>query len=349
MSYYEFCFSVKKKNISEGEEYIYNNVVVNINVVIDNIKFITYYIDNNTVDEVKYGIRNDICVIEQATTILLISTGNSAHSICEIISFLNYYKNTNCKNTIAISEYVLELLPLLYELIKLFIDDDKVLLLNKNINYKFKTLITYRNFHFNYTKSWDTVKFSKNNNILKFDNIEYISHDFLLDTLFLFDKVKEIYDNFKDEFELFDNIMLIKTSNDTLSSSIHRAMDLPNQNTIDLLHQNNIKFLSIPYFKNIKHFICVLYHAKNAIFSYGGPCCTNRYFCNSKANVIVLAHLHYKPEYEYVYDEYDSDHQMYWHIRHSHLYPVKKQSFLLDFDNNINEDNINDILNLINA
>ena len=45
--------------------------------------------------------------------------------------------------------------------------------------------------------------------------------------------------------------------------------------------------------------------------------------------------------------EYNNENQMYWHVRHSHLYPVKKQHFLLDFDNNINENNINNILQLL--
>lgn len=338
MSLYRFCFSGQTFPL-QGEENLHTNVVVTTGLVDNNVKFINYYIDNAPVP---HSISKDVCVIESATTILLISTGNSAHSICEIISFLNYYKNTNCTNVIAISEYVLQLLPLLYDLIKLFIDNNKIIILHNNISYKFTTLTTYRNFHFNYTTNWNTVGFSKNNNILTFENIDYISHTFSLDTLFLFDKVKEIYDTFKDEFELFDNIMLIKTSNDILSSSMYRAMTVPNDNTFDLLQQNNIKFLSIPYFKNIQHYICVLYHAKNAIFSYGGPCCTNRYFCNPNANVVVLAHLHYKHEYEY-----NNDNQMYWHVRHSHLYPVKRQSFLLDFDNTLNEHNIRDILNLL--
>jgi len=339
MGYYKFCFS-GQKTPDQGEENVHNNVWLKSDVVGEcGTKFIRYYIDNNIdVD----GKINHICNIEEPTTILLISTGNSAHSICEIISFLNYYKNTNCKNKIAISENVLKLLPMLYDLIKLFITSDKIILLNNNINYKFNTLTTYRNFHFNFTKYWESVAFSKNNNILTFNNIEYISGNFSIDTLFLFDKVKEIYDTCKNDFELFDNIMLIKTTNDKLLSTINRAMDVPNKNIINILQQNNIQFLSIPYFKNIKHYICVLYHAKNVIFSYGGPCCTNRYFCNPKANVIVLANLNYKHEYEC-----DNTNQMYWHVRHSHLYPVNKQSFILDFDNNINEQNINDILCLM--
>jgi hypothetical protein len=105
---------------------------------------------------------------------------------------------------------------------------------------------------------------------------------------------------------------------------------------------NNIQFISMKDFKNIEHYICVLYHAKNIIFSYGGPCCTNRFFCNPESNVIVLCNMHYKPEYG-GYPEKNE----YHHVRHSHLIPVKKQTFLLDLENYIDETNVNKILNLL--
>ena len=160
----------------------------------------------------------------------------------------------------------------------------------------------------------------------------------------LWDKVKEIYETYKNKFELFDNVMLIKTKDNKNVMSAHRSMDVVDENIHNILNKNNIKFLTISYFKNVQHMICVLHHAKNAIFSYGGPCCTNRYFCNPNANVIVLAHTHYKDEYDF---NNTPEKKLYWHIRTSHLHPVKSLSFLLDFENNINENNVNDILQLI--
>jgi hypothetical protein len=53
--------------------------------------------------------------------------------------------------------------------------------------------------------------------------------------------------------------------------------------------------------------------------------------------------LYYKYEYEF-----NNNSQNYWHIRHSHLCPVKMQYFLLDFENELNENNINKILQFIN-
>ena len=336
MKSYDFSFSGQIFPI-QGEENVYNNTFVKITMIDTGIKYLKYYIDTTTDSE---DVNKDKHIIHETTTFLLLSTGNSAHTLSEIISFISYYKNKCCTNMIAISEYVPRILPLLFDLIKIFIPLEQIIILYEKNIYKFDMLITYRNHHFNQTDNWDNINFNKCNNQLQFNNIQYIKHNFSINTLFLFDKVEEIYNIHKNHFCLYDNVMLIKTSNDTLSSSINRAMDVPNDNIKNILINNNIKYLSISDFKNIYEYICVLYHAKNVIVSYGGPCCTNRFFCNHNSNVVVIAHLHYRYEYH-------NENQMYWHVRHSHLYPVKKQHFLLDFDNNINENNINNILQLL--
>jgi hypothetical protein len=344
MKEYKFQFDVVRDGgltvAPDGEENIHTDVFVKISQ--RGILFVNHI--DEELDKEDEEHKNDICYINDATTFLLISTINSAHSMCEIISFINYYKNTDCKNKIVVSEYFVEVLALLFDLVKLFIDEDKIIILNKKTIYKFNTLITHRNHHFLRTLNWHKVEFTKNNNILQFNDIEYIPYIFSLNTLFLFDKVKEIYETHKNEFELFDNIMLVKTKDNKNTTSSHRGMDVVDENIHNILKKNNIKFLTIPYFKNVRHMICVLYHSKNAIFSYGGPCCTNRFFCNPKANVIVLAHTHYRYEYE---TNNTQEKQDYSHVRKSHLHPVKSLSFLLDFENNINENNVNDILQLI--
>jgi hypothetical protein len=334
MNTYKFCFSgqTTPQQCSEST-YINNFVKVKKNDI-----FLIYYIDNK-LDE----ISNNIIQIKETTTFLMISTINSAHSICEIISFINYYKNRKCKDLIAISEFVPTFLPLLFDLIKLFIDSNKILIINEKNTYKFNNLVTYRNLHFNDTVNWNSVNFTKNNNILKFENIEYIKNNFKENSLFLFNKVEEIYNTFKDKYELYDNIMLIKTMNEKNVSTASRGINPLDENTYNILLKNNIKYLKTSDFNDIIHFICVFYHAKNLIFSYGGPCCTNRFFCNPKANVIVIANLQYKHEYDY-----NNKTELYWHIRHSHLHPVKNLTFLLDFEDNINENNINNIIKFLN-
>ena len=205
------------------------------------------------------------------------------------------------------------------------------------MNYSFNTLITYRCEHFNYTTTWNTIPFTTKNNSLQFNNIQHIKY--ISDSKFLFTKVKEIYNTYKHLYELYDNVALIKFNTEICSSPSRGFSPL---NDAIKSSMNHIKFISMKDFKTIFHYICVLYHAKNIIFSYGGPCCTNRFFCNPESNIVVLCNKHYRPEYEY-----NNDNKMYWHVRHSHLIPVKKQTFLLDFENYIDESNIRLILELI--
>lgn len=314
------------------EENVHKDTYVNVSFVYDIITHFIYYIDSTC------NMNKEIIQINEPTTFLLISCGNPAHSISEIISFINYYKKTEC-NSVCISEYVPKYLPLLFQFILLFIPKEKIIILYEKNVYRFTHLITHRNHHFNAYRNWSNIDFIKKDKLLEFNNIQYIKNTLQDDTLFLFDKVEEIYRHYKHKFQLYDNIMLIKTKRDKLSSSFHRAMELVPEPIQKKLIDNNIKYLNINEIKNIIEYICLFYHAKNIIVSYGGPCCTNRFFCNPHANVIVLAHLHYRYEYEY-----ENENQQYWHVRHSHLCPVKRQIFLLDFDNGIHENNVDIIL-----
>ena len=127
---------------------------------------------------------------------------------------------------------------------------------------------------------------------------------------------------YKHNYKLYDNIMFIKFNN-TRCSSPKRVFDPLTPKIIKIINNNNIKILSLSDFKNIFHYICCLYNAKNIITSYGSITCTNRFFCNPEANIICLANKHYRDEYEYKNED-----KLYWHVRHSHLIPVKKQTFL---------------------
>jgi hypothetical protein len=334
MKQYEFNFNSNPKLPKCGEENIYTNQYVKV-VFMNNYNL--YYIDDNP------DTNTSLIDIKQNITLFLISTSNSAHSISEIIDFINYYKkNINSNNLIGISEYVISSLPLLYELIKIFIPENKIKILYNKYTYKIDTLITYRNHHFNYLNNWNEIPFSKENNILYFNNLENVKSGFVSDSIFFFNKIKEIYNEHKNKYKLYDNIMLIKTNEDKYVFSRNRCMDKINDNIKKLLIDKNIAILSINDFKNIYEYICVFYHAKNVIVSYGGIACTNRFFCNQDANIILIANLHYQHEYEY-----ENSNQLYWHIRHSHIYSAKKQTVLLDFENNININNINLILNLL--
>jgi hypothetical protein len=318
------------------EENIYSNIFVKINLV--NL-FNTYAIDDNVDDNVDKQL--PIININEKVILFLIASTNSAHSISEIIDFINFQKKyENLK--ICISENILITLPFLYQLIKIFIPEEKFIILKNLHLYKIDTLITYRNAHFNYLNNWASIPFQKNDNIIYFDDLNNIKENFCVNSIPFLNKIEEIYNNYKNNYTLYDNIMLVKTNQDKYVFSKDRCMDKISDNVINLINNKNIKILSINDFKDIYEYICVFYHAKNIIVSYGGVACTNRFFCNPNSNVILIANLHYKPEYEY-----ENSNQMYWHLRHSHIYPAKTQEVLLDFENFVDETNVNKIFNLL--
>lgn len=333
MKQYIFNFNGNPKLPKWCEEQNYYNNFIKIDLLNDLLNI--YYIDEQVPNN------NEIIKIEEEIVLFLISTTNSAHSISEIIDFINFYKKYEHLK-VAISEFIPLKLPFLYQLINVFIPENKIKILDKLKIYKINTLITYRNIHFNCLNNWSSISFKKNDNILYFDNLQNIKEHFCINTTQFFNKIEEIYNTHKNNYTLYDNIMLVKTNQDKYVFSKNRCMEKIDVNVIKIITDNNVKILSVNDFKNIYEYICVFYHAKNVIVSYGGVACTNRFFCNPNANVILIANLHYNAEYDY-----DNLNQMYWHLRHSHIYPVKTQSVLLDFENSINENNICKILDLL--
>jgi hypothetical protein len=334
MKSYIFNYTSDPKLPPWREENTYINNYVRIDCM---NSFNLYYID----------IVPDICMpvieINKKIILMLISTTNSAHSISEIIDFVNYYrKESNYNSLVGISEFIVSRLPFLFELIKLFIPENNIIILNVSNIYKFDTIITYRNIHFNHLKNWNEIPFVKENNIIYFNNLDNVRNNFQCDPSFLFEKIEQIYNEHKYKYSLYDNIMLIKTGVDKHVFSRDRCMEVLEDNIKEILNSKNIKIFSVNDFKDIYEYICVIYHAKNIITSYGGVACTNRFFCNPNANVILIGNLHYKYEYEY-----ENQNQMYWHLRHSHIFVSKKQKVLLDFENKIDINNLNKILNLL--
>lgn len=314
-----------------GEESIENDKYINVSQSQDSVYNI-YYINE------QLQTNKEIVFISENVIILLISTTNSAHSISEIISFISYYKSNNYSNTVLVSEYFIKSLPLLFEFLKLFIPEERFIIIYEKYEYKIQTLITFRCVHYIHSTSWNMVDFIYLNNNLYFENIQYIKNEHYKPAdEETFNKVKQIYDNHKNEYQLYDNIMLIKFNNE-ICTTPNRGIKPLSIEIENMFKSKEIKIISIQHFQNINHYLCQLYHAKNIVFSYGGPCCTNRFFCNPNANIIVIANKHYEAEYDY-----DNANKMYWHVRSACLIPVKRQIFLLEFENEINNENIDRI------
>lgn len=289
--------------------------------------FITYTLSHSTTN-----------VIKGPVELLVLSTTNMAHSICEFISFLKYYKNLS-RIVVGINSIVVNKMPYLYQFIQIFIPTDNILVLQNNSIYSFQSLTMRRNDHFIYTTNWSDCIFKRDGNKMIFEHLESIRNTFSINCTYIFDTIKNIYDTHKHKYSLNDSIMIIKTTKERFTVSPGRAILYPDTNTLEALNARGIKIIEISDFIDIYEYICTIYHAKQLIFSYGGPMCINRFFCNPEANIIVLANMHYRPEYEY-----ENESQAYWHLRTAMLSPVHRQIFLLDFPNELTISSLDSIV-----
>lgn len=276
-------------------------------------------------------------LITEPLEMCVLSTTNPAHSLGEFTSFLNYYIEKCNGKKVCINSYIIQKMPYLYQLILQFIPIHNIVTIESNVHYIFSEITFRRNHHFVHS-SIPHIPFEVDTNILHFNDLSKIQYS--IDCTLVFNKVKEIYHTFKHRYTLSDDpLMIIKTSKEKHSVSIGRAIEYPSDDVIGLIKSKNIKIIEISQFTDIYEYICTIYHAKYLIFSYGGPMCTNRFFCNPLAQIIILCNLHYKPEYDYG--------ENHWHINHAMLAPVKSQHFILDFDNKLTIDNLHTMFSLL--
>ena len=276
--------------------------------------------------------------IMEPIELLLLTTTNPAHSICEFISFYDYF-GKEITRKIGINTLIIEKMPYLWQIIKLFIPADRILILQQNKLYSFNSLFLRQNAHFVYTNNWSECAFTLVDKVMTFNNLQGIRDTYSVSCAPFFSKIKEIYEAHKHQYQLHDSIMIIKNPKEKLCVTPHRALEYPADDVLAVLEASSIRLIQISDFADIYEYICTLYHAKKLIFSYGGPMCVNRFFCNPEASIVVLANLHYRSEYE-------SD-QAYSHLRQSMLAPVQSQIFLLDIPNRVTVEHIHLITKLL--
>lgn len=270
----------------------------------------------------------------------MISTTNPAHMFSEMMSCIQYYK-TQPGTIFAFPQHIQMYLPHLYELLLLFIPESNVELFLDNRNYDVEGMTLYTPHHFNYVDNWKQIPYIMQENRLIFNNLFSIIDTMLIPMKEFQCKMEEIYKTHHSNYILYDNIMLLKFDSENATTPERGFSDLSVE-VSDLLDKHQIHRINPSQFKNIYEYICVLYHAKNVYFSYGGPCCTNRFFVNPTAHVYVLACKTYEFEYEY-----NNQNKQYWHVRHSHLCPVRLQIFFLNINKHITLDEMNEVFAIV--
>lgn len=280
--------------------------------------------------------------IDDPVLILALSTTNSAHSLSELISFLNFYVDNKLDVKVGVGAVVQEKLPYLFQIIQQFIPTDKLVILESDQRYFMKSAWIRRNLHFNYIKTWMNIPYEEQGDELTFRDLQSTSEDYL-DTPELLQKLAaDIYTANKHKYPHYDRVMLAKTRDDKAMTTPGRAMELTPEGRAKL-EAAGIKILSVANFSGIEEYLTVLYGARVFVTSYGGAACTNRFFLAPDAKVLLIGNLHYKWEYDY-----PSDMGAQWHIRHSHLFPVAEQKILLNHSDTLSEDNAGRIIDLVN-
>lgn len=272
----------------------------------------------------------NIITIEENCFFLHFTQSNVAHSICQFIkSLYDYSKLTN-----IIKLYVSEIInkmPFLQKLIKLLfkVTDFKIINLNTNYNFKYIYIPEY---------IWFTNEIPYN---LKYDNKIRIydtniplseHHGILYEPLVYFNNcIEEIYNIYKNNYQIFDNIIIIKSNLCSDSTTPKRQIFIDNK-CLELINNNNFKIILPHTITDIIEHIVILRSAKNIITSYGGANCINRFFFSPNSIVKVICNQSYEDEYKHE-----------WHNKIS-IYNTNKYILFLDIPNKLNYIILNSII-----
>ena len=279
-------------------------------------------------------------VIEEPIFIMTLSTSNAAHSLCELMSFIGFYLGSGSNLKIGVNTIIEERLPFIYQILGLFVRADRIIRLDAAAKYRIRRGWLRRNSHFNPVINWNEIPFRKTGDLLVFEDLGRDRLRFLDDPRRLFEKSDEIFHRNETRINKHDRIMLVKTMGEPSSTTPSRGTTL-GEAARCRVEAAGIEVFSVNDFADIYQYIYTLRSAKLFITSYGGAACTNRFFLSPDAQVILLANKSYKWEYDYPVPDGE-----YWHIRHSHLFPVKRQTVILDHDDDITLESIERIIKL---
>jgi hypothetical protein len=277
----------------------------------------------------------------QGATILFCSSGpNPGHFLSEVISFTEFFVKQELTLRVAIPSTLARTAPFILSILKELNTGIRILLIEDNIPYRFQRLIVRRNQWFNYLKSWETVDYQEHSGKLIFGDLRSTIADYINDPSNVHLLSRRMYEDNKHRIRQHDKYFVVKTAMDRSALTPSRGLCISSE-ARSIAEKHGYQFLFISDFKSIDEYLATLYSARLLIFSYGAIMCTNRFFVNPDASVLLLANMAYKAEY--------SMGSKFWHIRHSHLCPVMRQHVLLDFPDNVEADQMLQLLSDANT
>ncbi|TCL87889.1 hypothetical protein C8J38_1305 [Rhizobium sp. PP-WC-2G-219] len=277
----------------------------------------------------------------EPTVLLNMSTTNSGHSLSELISFINFYLDNNLDMNVAVPSSICEKLPHIYGILRNVIPMHRIKVLEATGVFAFKELYVRRNTHFNSVLNWQDINYTVIDDILLFSDLHGLQH---IDSPgWLLNLCEEIYENNREKYEIYDTIMLAKLSTDESMTTPGRALMLGSDKR-ERLTSAGVRILSLQDFESTEHYITVLHGARTLVTSYGNVACTNRFFLNKYAEVVLLANCQYQWEYNH---PGATGTPSRWHLRHSHLFPVARQTVIIDHNDEFQDRDVERIISLI--
>jgi hypothetical protein len=294
-------------------------------------------------DDVKStaGPRSPITHIAGHGLILKISSTNSGHALSEMMSFLEYY--FECKEQfdwIVVRSDFHEKNKFIFSLLCQFIPRAKIKLIKNKTIYSFEAITLRRNRWFNAVKDWRSIRYTKSDNLVHLQQLNFILENLQDSPRFVMEFSKKLHAEASYKYNLRDKVLMLKMEKNPLQDPGNRAMHVP-VSSRNIATENGFSIFYIDNIADIEEYICTLQHAKVAVFSYGATACTNRFFLNENCLVILLANESYKAEYEFGPE--------LWHPLHSHTFPVNRQIIWLDFPDVVTDADVIRLMQLVDT
>jgi hypothetical protein len=277
---------------------------------------------------------------------------NAAHMLSHVISFVNFYLAIARETPLALSGLrvaipgeVHQRIPLVFEILQRLLPGATFVLLETNKSYLFRQLVLRRNTLFTALSNWGLLQWTLSFNVLTFKDLSWIRPEFFSsdDVSPLLNLTNNAYAQNQHRAALHEKIIVFKLASGAYMHTPQRAITLTT-GAENLAVACGFKFVEPSSFDSTDEYLATMFAAQLVILSYGGSTCTNRFFLNPKANVLVVAHESYRSEW----DPGPYGHDLF-HICHSHVCPVSKQRVMLNIPDVIDETIMASIIENANA
>jgi len=276
---------------------------------------------NNTEKQNKYfTFKNEdtINYLEEDVFLLKYEIRNAGHTLANILYQIKYYfdNNYNCK--ILIQNELMNISKYIYSIINLFINKEKIIIIEKNKIYRFNIFRLTQGGYTNNQQNRELISkiniklnlniidihIPSNVNVINYGNyFENCQHS-MLDNM-LINKIKTINCISNNTIKTYENICLIKLSEhvNEISTNANKKRSFERSfgnEYIDFFKNKNYNVIN-PSEYDVTELYILLNNAKNIVVSWGCISYINKMIIeNTNINYILLSHKGYTHEFNFL-------------------------------------------------